>query len=201
MKLVKNKLANSDTIVTDDGIQLGMIYYGMQPVDDDGAKPPEVFRKWFEEAEGLMTLALASKPVAEPGDTEKYLGQIGKLILEISDEDLLKLAEASGVDVDALHRKVMAMIAKHEPRTHAAETPAPSIAAGIADAFEHADEIGEGDVWADDCCVATIGSVDDPTGEFAPKHLDPIEDVLVNSGMTGHLPSGKYVTPESKEEP
>jgi hypothetical protein len=48
MQLVKTRVDHTFSIVTDDGIQLGVIYFGTQPVDDEGRLPAEVFHKWWE---------------------------------------------------------------------------------------------------------------------------------------------------------
>ncbi len=49
MKLVQGRIAHADTITTDDGVQIGVIYYSVTPLDDEFTKPEQLFREWWAE--------------------------------------------------------------------------------------------------------------------------------------------------------
>jgi hypothetical protein len=47
MQLVNSRIAHADTIVNDDGVIIGVIYYQAVPIDDSMKAPKEIFRDWF----------------------------------------------------------------------------------------------------------------------------------------------------------
>ena len=48
MKLVSGLMAHADTITTDDGIILGVIYYTVTPIDDEGRKASDILHEWWQ---------------------------------------------------------------------------------------------------------------------------------------------------------
>lgn len=84
MKLVTSRIAHADTITTDDGVMLGVLYYSLQPIDDEFHKPSEVFREWFKEADDALLLFTT---------LEEDTAEKAERILALSDEEILAAAK------------------------------------------------------------------------------------------------------------
>ncbi len=54
MQLVASRIAHADTIVNDDGVMIGVIYYQAVPIDDSMKAPKTIFREWFEAANNAI---------------------------------------------------------------------------------------------------------------------------------------------------